>query len=132
MITDFGSHDWRGRELQEWLLLLLRYAITREPSDLSAALVMADELDSLGARWRPGAPRFFLRTSDEVCAAIISGENEYNNAILRRHAARIEDVRMRRAFEAAIGHRSTTEPQPSDARNKRRTDQGLWRGLRTK
>jgi hypothetical protein len=53
MISEFDSHDWRDRKLQEWLLLLLRYAVTRESSDRSAALAMADELDSLGARWRP-------------------------------------------------------------------------------
>jgi hypothetical protein len=35
-------------EVASWLLLLLRYAVTREPSDRSAALAMADELDSLG------------------------------------------------------------------------------------
>ena len=83
MITEFGSHDWRGRKLQEWLLLLLRYAVTREPSDRSAALAMADELDSLGGRWRPAAPRFFLRTSDEVCSAIVAVGDEHSNAVLR-------------------------------------------------
>ena len=42
MITEFGSHDWRGRKLQEWLLLLSCYAVTREPSDRSAGLAMAE------------------------------------------------------------------------------------------
>ena len=70
MIGEFGSHDWRGRKRQEWLLLLLRYAVTRELSDRSAAFAMADELDSLGGQWRPAAPRFFLKTSQEVCSAI--------------------------------------------------------------
>jgi hypothetical protein len=132
MITEFGSHDWLGRKLQEWLLLLLRYAVTREPSDRSAALAMADELDSLGVRWRPAAPRFFLRTSDEVCAAIVSFGDEHSNAVLRSHIARIQDPRMRRAFEAALGHQWTTEPQVGSTRNKRRKDQDLWKGLRTK
>ena len=78
MTSEFGSHDWRGRKLQEWLLLLLRYAVTREPSDRSAALAMADELDSLGGQWRPGAPRFFLKTGAEVCSAIAAA-NDWDN-----------------------------------------------------
>lgn len=72
MIPEFGSHDWQGRKLQEWLLLLLRYAVTRGLLDRSAALAMADELDSLGGQWRPAAPRFFLKTSEEVCSAILT------------------------------------------------------------
>jgi len=50
MVAEFDSDDWRHRKVQNWLLLLLRFAVTREPSDQSAALAMADELDSLGVR----------------------------------------------------------------------------------
>jgi hypothetical protein len=70
MIGEFGSYDWRGRKLREWLLHLLRYAVTREPSDRTAALAVAAELDSLDEQWRPAAPRFFLKTTEEVCSAI--------------------------------------------------------------
>ena len=55
MVGETGSHDWRDRQVREWLLLLLRFAITREQSDRSAVLAMADELDSRahdGARTR--------------------------------------------------------------------------------
>jgi hypothetical protein len=69
MVAEIGSHDWRDRKGREGLLLLLRFAITQEPSDQSAALAMADELDSLVVRWRPAAPSFFLRTSHEICEA---------------------------------------------------------------
>ena len=64
------SPDWRAGRVQEWLLLLLRFAITRDPKDEAAALAMADEIDALGLRWRPSAPSFFRRTSAQVCWAI--------------------------------------------------------------
>lgn len=132
MIPEFGSHDWRGRKLQEWLLLLLRYAVTWEPSDRSAALAMADELDSMGGQWRPAAPRFFLRTSDEVCTAIISSGDDHSSAVLRRHVARIQDARMRQAFQGAIGRPLAAERPRGSARSKARADQDLWKGLPTK
>ena len=50
MVSEFGSHDWRDRKIREWLLLLLRFAVTQEPTDQGAALAVADELDSLGVR----------------------------------------------------------------------------------
>jgi hypothetical protein len=38
-----GSQDWRASRVREWLLLLLRFTITREPKDEAAVLTMADE-----------------------------------------------------------------------------------------
>jgi hypothetical protein len=63
-MQQFGSQDWRAGRIREWLLLLLRFAITRNTKDQAAALAMADEIDALGHRWRPSAPSFFRRTSD--------------------------------------------------------------------
>jgi len=83
-------------EVASWLLLLLRYAVTREPSDRSAALAMADELDSLGGQWRPTAPRFFLKTIEDVCLAIPAVNDRHNYRVLLRHLARIDDSRLRR------------------------------------
>lgn len=114
------------RRLHEWLFLLLRFAISRDPSDRSKALAMADELDSLGMRWRPAAPRFFLTTSKEVCDAIVTS-GDWRRAALRKHAARIEHVRLRRAFLAAIdiplGSDAPEEAKPRSAR------EHLWLGL---
>jgi hypothetical protein len=131
MLAEPGSHDWRDRKVREWLLLLLRFAVTREPAHQAAVLAMADELDSLGARWRPAAPHFFLRTSNEVCEAILRVDNEHDNAVLRRHLARIDDPRLKRAFHAAVGLQPTSEPQPRSADRDRRDKLDLWKGLRT-
>src|SRR5262245_13272082 len=60
---EIGSHDWRAARIREWLLLLLRFAITHDATDELAAFAVADEIDAIGLRWRPSAPSFFRRTS---------------------------------------------------------------------
>ena len=128
MSVVIDSFDWRDRKLREWLLLLLRFAVTRESSDEAAVLAFADELDSLGLRWRPAAPRFFLRTSQEICEAIRQVEDGHNNAVLQRHVARIDDQRLKKAFRAAVGLGDPPEPQRTAYApvNKYRE---LWKGL---
>jgi hypothetical protein len=120
MAAGFEVHDWTDRKVREWLLLLLTFAVTREPTDHSAALAAADELDSLGVRWQRTAPRFFLRTSNEVCEAILAASDGNNNAVLRRHVARIDEPRLRRAFRAAVGLQETSDVRQEVAQNKRR------------
>jgi hypothetical protein len=114
-----GAHDWRDRKVREWLLLLLRFAITRKPSDQSAVLAAADELDNVALRWRPTAPRFFVRTSHEVCHAILAIDEMHDNAVLRSHVARIDDPRLRRAFQAAVGLQPAAQLQQQGAKRKR-------------
>ena len=103
MVAEINAHDSCDGKIREWLLLLLRFAITREPADWSAALAMADELDSRDPRWRPAAPSFFLRTSNEVCEAILAAGNRHANQVLEKHAIRIHEPQLRRAFRAAVG-----------------------------
>jgi hypothetical protein len=129
MSVAIGAYDWRDRKLREWLLLLLRFAITRQPSDASLALAMADELDSLGLRWRPVAPSFFRRTTSDICEAIEMVEDGHNNAVLRRHVARIDDPRLKRAFRAAVGLRESVECPPQSVNNDRDKYRDLWKGL---
>lgn len=131
MIAEFGSHDWRDRKVREWLLLLLGFAVTRELTDQSAALAVADELDCLGVRWKRTAPGFFLRTSNEVCEAILAGSGADSDAVLRKHVARINDPRLRRAFRAAVGLQETSELQHDGAKSKGPKNPDLWKGLLT-
>jgi hypothetical protein len=37
-MQQFGSQDWRASRIREWLLLLLRFAITCDPMDQAAAV----------------------------------------------------------------------------------------------
>jgi hypothetical protein len=111
MSAQFSSYDWRDGKLREWLLLLLRYSVTRESRDRAAALAMADELDSLGCRWRPSSPSFFEKTSNEVCEAIRAPNEGESIVRLHKHIARIDDPRLRQAFRAAVGLEQTSNRQ---------------------
>jgi hypothetical protein len=103
MVVEFGSHDWRDRKVREWLLLLLRFAVTREATDQAAALALADQLDSLGMGCKRAKPGFFFKTSIEVSNAILALRDRENDNVLRTHLARIDDPRLKRAFRAAVG-----------------------------
>jgi hypothetical protein len=130
MIVDFGSRDWRDKEIREWLLLLLRFAITREPADHTAVDALAKELDSVGLWSRPAAPSFFRRTSHEICAAIQAADGPQQTAILGKHLNRIADPRLRRAFAAAVGlQQPISRPAP---KRRKRKDSDLWKGLARK
>jgi hypothetical protein len=86
------------------------FCITCDPMDQAAAFAMADEIDALGHQWRPSAPSFFRRTSDEVCKMVIALDDPRRATVLKKHIARIDDSRLRRAFHAAVAlevnHRS--------------------------
>jgi hypothetical protein len=129
MIAQFDPQDWRERRVREWLLLLLRFAFTHEPSDQLGVLAMADELDSLGMQWRPGGLSFFQRTSQEVCRAILAASDGHIDPVLRKHIARIDDPRLRRAFRAAVGIESAFQSASSSEKRRRRKTRDLWKGL---
>ena len=130
MIVDSTSRDWRDKKIREWQLLLLRFAITREPIDRTAVLALAEDLDSVGRGWRPAAPRFFRRTSQEVCAAIQAAgtQQQAAAAVLQEHIGRIADLRLRRAFAAAVDLHQSIAQQPA-AKRSHRKNPDLWKGL---
>jgi hypothetical protein len=115
--------DWAARQVREWLLLLLRFAITTDPKDLSATLALADEIDARGVQWRPSAPSFFRRSTNDVCKAITALDDPKRAAILKRHLARIDSPVLRRAFRAAVNFDEQTVPSKGKPRD-------LWLGLR--
>jgi hypothetical protein len=121
-----NAHDWRAVRVREWLLALLRFAITWNPKDETAALAMADEIDALGLRWRPSAPSFFRRTTAELCKAITAFDDPRRAAILKSHVVRIDDQRLRRAFAAAAGFEQGSPPASSNSNQR-----DLWAGLRS-
>jgi len=63
-----------------------------------------------GLQWRPSAPSFFRRTSREVGKIITALDDPRRTTILKKHIARIDDPRLRHAFQAAVdvgvNHRS--------------------------
>jgi len=86
---------------------------------------MADEIAALGRRWRPSAPGFFRRTTDEVCKAMGAPADANRATILKKHLARIDDPRLRRTFAAAAGIERRRSLHFSKIDGER-----LWAGLR--
>jgi len=129
MTVECNQDDQHASNIREWLLALLRLAVTRRQSDHAIALAAADRLDSLGTQWWPAAPRFFTRTTDEVCAAIAAMADGEDSIVLRRHLERIDDPRLRRAFQAALGLVETREPDRHRETRPPAKDNDLWRGL---
>jgi hypothetical protein len=122
----FGSQDWRAGRIREWLLLVLRFAITCDPKDQAAAFAMADEIDALGHQSRPSAPTFFRRTSGEVCEAINALGDPRRITILKKHIARIDDPRLRRAFQAVVDLERGSWPAATEQKR-----QHFWAGMRS-
>jgi hypothetical protein len=112
--------------VDDWLLAILRFAITLERGDRAAVMIKAQELD-LPRSGRPGKTfAFFTRTSLELCNAIVSKTDPKRGVIIRRQLARIENSRLRRAFEAA----SELEAGVFHDSSPRKRWQGdLWKGL---
>jgi hypothetical protein len=119
-----GPHDGRAKQVREWLFLLLRFAITRDPEDELAVLTLANGMDLLGRQWGRAAPTFFRRSSNEVCSAITALDDPKREAILKKHIRRIEHPWLRRAFQAAV-HANGQAPQAPDRSN----HPELWAGL---
>ena len=115
------------RAIREWLLAILRFAITLEPADRAKVLVIARELDQLGQDSAAKAFAFFTRTSFEFCNAIADKDSPSRGVILRRQLLRIGDTRLRSALEAAIdlGSAAPRAPKPTQYGHG-----DLWRGLK--
>ncbi|GKQ53466.1 hypothetical protein [Bradyrhizobium sp. Ce-3] len=110
--------------LRVWQLAVLRFAVTRDGDDRMHALGVAGEVDRLGGA-ADDAFHFFRRTTVELCAAI-SARGADQDAVVGRFLAQIDNVRLKRAVEAALD-RDRTPPKLVASRIKPGND--LWRGL---
>lgn len=110
--------------LRAWQLAVLRFAVTLDDDDRMHALGVAGEVDRLGGT-ADDAFHFFRRTTAELCAAI-SGRGVDQDAVIGRFLAQIDNVRLKRAVEAAIA-RDRMPPKLVASRVKPGND--LWRGL---
>jgi hypothetical protein len=120
-----GPQDWRAGQIREWLLALLRFALTREPRDEAAATAVAEAIDSIGTQRGRSASNFFRRTSREVCRAIATPGDPKRVETLKKHLARIEDNRLRRAFQVTVELEDKALRSSTKARQR-----NLWSGLR--
>ena len=124
-------NDWRGKKVEDWLLAILRFAVTLRDEDRSTVLVAAEEIDRLGMRSEEQSEfEFFRNTSIEICSAIVEKHNSRGSAVLRLHLNRIEDCRLRRAFAAAVKFGDSSQTIKSASKFRKRGGQDLWKGLR--
>ena len=126
-----GRNEWRSKKVRDWLLAILRFAVTLRDEDRSAVLVAAEEIDRLGKSSEDQSEfKFFRNTSIEICSAILEKQNSRGSAVLRLHLNRIEDCRLRRAFAAAIKFGDSSQTIKSAGKIRKRGGQDLWKGLR--
>ncbi len=116
------------RHIKDWLFLLLRFAVTRTPDDRATVMATAAALDSL-ARRDPPSFGFFVRASGQVCDAILQNCDDAARQLLRKHAACIDDQRLRAAFLASLGLDEPPLHRRHRPRATWREREDLWRGL---
>lgn len=121
-----AQEEWRARKVRDWLLAVLRFAVTLDLSDRAGVLAIAEEMDRSGSRVDVPGFSFFVRTSIHLCDGILAANDPETAAGLRSHLKRIDDHRLRRALEAAIEFGRPTNASLAKKRN--RGD--LWKGLK--
>jgi hypothetical protein len=81
-MSDRPTIDEKNRQkIDDWLLVLLRFAITRDTADRTAGVEFARLLDA-GETGAMRSATFFARTTVELCQAI--GENDRSQISILR------------------------------------------------
>ena len=84
------AHNAFGEMVQDWLFLVMRYAVSREARDLKAVLEFAGKMDTLDRERNQGAFRFFRSHSGRLCNAIAAPDTPIRRQMLTALARRIE------------------------------------------
>ena len=121
-ISDVFAQNAR---IRDWLLAILRFAVTLEQSDKAVVLAMAKDMDRAGLCVASTAFAFFERSSTELCDAIAVADDPKRDKTLSSYLTRIDDPRLRRAIEAAIDFKPPATHFPN---SKKRDRANLWRG----
>src|SRR5882762_6308938 len=110
--------EWLAKKIRDWLLAVLRFALTLEESDKQSILAMAEDMDRLGA-WPGRAPfGFFLRTSADLCRAVAYKDDPNRITVIRRWLMTIDDRRLRQATAVAVDLEEACRAQFTSARLK--------------
>jgi hypothetical protein len=116
-----SSSTPKEARIREWLLRILRFAVTLDQCDQTAVMCLAAEMDRLGPSGTKAGFSYFTRTSTKLCDSI-AAKNELTE--LRRHIEKVDDDRLRRALEGAVFAKTN-----KSTRSKRPDREYLWRGL---
>ena len=112
----------REKRVRNWLLAILRFAVTAEQNDRAIVLAIAKEMDR--SELHATAFAFFVRTSTELCNAIADRNDPRRVATLTRHLSRIDDHRLRRVLQAAI---EFEQAATTSSKGRKRDRAGLWK-----
>jgi hypothetical protein len=121
-----SAHDALDGMVQDWLFLVLRYAVSREARDLQAVLDFAGKMDTLGRERNRETFRFFRSHSGRLCAAIAAPDTPARRHMLTAHACKIGRSQFEQAFLRAC-HLETRKKTLSEFGTSNRSE--LWKGL---
>jgi hypothetical protein len=113
-----------SHRIREWLLAILRFAVTLEQCDRAALLCLAVEMDRLGAGTTQSGFTYFTRTSTKLCDCIVAKRGFANLAELWLHLEQINDNRLRFALEGAL-----FEKARGPTRSRKPDREYLWKAL---
>jgi hypothetical protein len=116
-----------SRRIREWLLGILRFAVTLEACDRAAVMYLAAEMDRLGATTTKSGFSYFTRTSTKLCDCIVAKHDFDKLTELCLRIEKIDDHRLRRAFEGALFAKRN-----KSARSRQPDREYLWKGLAVK
>jgi hypothetical protein len=95
----------------------------------SRPLSAGEEMDAAGLQPLSRKPTFFRRTTVGVCQAVATPSSPEASAVLKRHAVRTGNRRLRQAFLSAV-NLSALAPPCRDRSSRMSKRAALWDGLR--
>jgi hypothetical protein len=112
--------------IENWLLAILRFAITQDETDRIAMMAAAANMDRPGKHSTQSDFSFFVRTSKEISDLIAGNNSSAKIAALRQCVRETGNERLWRALEAVLEiARPATEPP----KRRHQYADDLWRGL---
>jgi hypothetical protein len=90
------------RRIREWLLGILRFAVTREECDRTALMFLAVEMDRLGASRTKSGFSYFNRTCTKLCDCVAARHDAGKLTELSLHIKKIEDAPLCQALRGAL------------------------------
>lgn len=124
----------QSEQIKNWLLMLLRFAVTRDNADRMSILKMARDIDHQNPALGDTSFSFFVRTSAKICDAIVAHCDSNRRATLIRYFNCIDDRRLRVALEAATECHFVEAETPRLSKEatypkSRHRGADLWKGL---
>ena len=102
-MCDAATRERSDRDIiRRWQLAILNFAITHRDADQVTVARLARRLDSIGIR-QCGVPSFFVRTTTQVCGAIVAAHSPESTEVLQRFLGWVDEPRLMAALLGATG-----------------------------